>query len=579
MEALDTFLTRANAVLWHDAVLFILLGIGTLFTIWSGFSQYRALTHGVAAVRGRYDEKDDPGAITHFQALSAALSATVGLGNIGGVAIAIALGGPGAVFWMWVVGFIGMALKTTEVTMALLHRNLDDPANPSGGPMWVAGRGLAKMHPSLAKLGGAIAIIFCITLLISTATSGNMFQAWNVGVLTEGYFGVPSQATGIVLAVLVGLVIIGGIQRIGSVAGRLVPIMCLLYLLSAGYVLVVRAGDLPGVFKLILTSAFSPAEAQGAFVGGTAAMAFMFGMKRAFFSNEAGLGSAPIAHSAARTKEPVREGIVAGLEPFIDTIVVCTLTALVILASGAWNRDAQAIFAEAPELVEAAPGKWTLETGPIPGKTREEQRISGSWQPGESVFVVVQTLMNGEGSLTRLSGKVFLTYDDELNVSWGSVASDAAPSLRDPGIYANYPGAMLAGYSFDRVLPGLGRYILPLVVWLFAISTMITWSYYGEQAVVYIAGKRCVLPYRILYCLLIIVACSGWITTNTQLDNLTGFGTGVMLFANIPIMLIFGKQAMRAYKDYIRRLDAGEMKAGKAAAMIELVHGEGGGKK
>ena len=322
MDGFNRFMEAANGVLWHNSVLFIILGTGVLFTLWSGFCQYRALTHGFHVLRGRYDDPADPGAINHFQALSAALSATVGLGNIGGVALAISLGGPGAVFWMWVVGFFGMALKLTEVTLSMLYRNTDDPDNPHGGPMWVISKSLARRGPGWARVGRAIGVIFCLTLLVSTVTSGNMFQAWNVGELTQSYFGIPSIFSGIVLAILVGMVIIGGIKRIGAVAGRLVPIMIVLYLLAAFYVLTVNLEQVPAMLALIVTAAFSPVEATGAFVGGTMGYAFLFGMKRALFSNEVGQGSSPIAHSAAKTNELVREGIVAGLEPFIDTLVV-----------------------------------------------------------------------------------------------------------------------------------------------------------------------------------------------------------------------------------------------------------------
>jgi AGCS family alanine or glycine:cation symporter len=232
----NDWLTAVNAVIWHDSVCYIVLAVGLLFTIWSGFCQYHALTHGVRVITGRYDEKDDPGAISHFQALSAALSATVGLGNIGGVAVAIALGGPGAVFWMWIVGLAGMALKTTEVTLSMLYRRTDNPDEPSGGPMWVIDDGLAARSPRLAarpRLG----VLFCITLLISTITGGNMFQAWNVGVVTEESFGVPQPVVGVILAVLVGLVILGGIKRIGAFAGAIVPAMCGCTSIAALYVL------------------------------------------------------------------------------------------------------------------------------------------------------------------------------------------------------------------------------------------------------------------------------------------------------------------------------------------------------
>lgn len=574
MTAFDSFLSRANAILWHDTVLFTLLGVGLLFTVWSRFCQYRAMTHGVDALRGKFDDKHDPGAISHFQALSAALSATVGLGNIGGVALAIALGGPGAVFWMWIVGLIGMALKTAEVTMTMLHRNVDDPENPHGGPMWVVSKGLAQVNPSLAWLGKLVGGVFCVTLLTSAITGGNMFQAWNVGLLTENHFGVPAQATGIILAILVGLVIIGGIKRIGSVAGRLVPFMCLLYLVAATYVLVMRVDQLPGVLKLIVTCAFSPAEAQGAFLGGTVGMAFMFGLKRAFFSNEAGLGSAPIAHAAARTKEPVREGVIAGLEPFIDTIVVCTLTAVVILASGAWNRGAEAAFAEPPAFVEVEPGQWTLEMSEVPRKSREQLRISGPWRAGERVFAVAAVGKDEGLKLRRLAGTVSQSENDILELRWDTLESAVAPRLHEPGIHRDLPGAMLTSHAFDRILPGLGGFLIPIAAWLFALSTMISWAYYGEQAIVYIAGERFVLPYQLIYCTLIIVACSGLITTDAQIDNLTGFGTGVMILVNIPIMLLFARPAMRAYHDYIRRLDAGEMHPHRASTIVGLVEGD-----
>ena len=196
------FLAALNGILWHEYVMFVIVGTGLLFTIWSGFSQYRALTHGPKVVRGVYDDPDDPGAINHFQALSAALSATVGLGNIGGVALAIALGGPGAIFWMWVVGLLGMAIKLTEVTLSMLYRNVDDPDNPHGGPMWVVTKAVANSHPHLRPLASVVAVIFCVTLTISSITGGNMFQAWNVAELTHEYFGVPTWISGTLLAIM-----------------------------------------------------------------------------------------------------------------------------------------------------------------------------------------------------------------------------------------------------------------------------------------------------------------------------------------------------------------------------------------
>ncbi len=565
MNEVNAFLEQANALLWDNAVLFTILGTGLLFTIWSGFCQYRALTHGTQVLRGRYDDPDDPGAINHFQALSAALSATVGLGNIGGVALAVSLGGPGAVFWMWVVGFVGMALKFTEVTLSMLYRNTVDPDNPHGGPMWVASKALARHGPGWGKVGRLIGVIFCVTLLVSTITGGNMFQAWNVGEITQAYFGIPSVATGIVLAIIVAMVIIGGIKRIGAVAGRLVPIMISLYLLAAVYVLAINIAEIPSLIALIFRSAFSPTEASGAFIGGTAGFAFLYGMKRALFSNEAGQGSSPIAHSAAKTNEPVREGIVAGLEPFIDTLVVCTLTALVILSTGIWNRGPALTLDSVPAVSEATAGVWQFAPTTLP----DEQLI---WADGDKLFMVVEAHPNPQtpNGLHRITGTVHIDTGNPPTASivWEPFASPQRPDTTGD-IYETLVGATLTARAFDSVTPGLGKWLVTLASWLFAISTMISWSYYGEQGMVFLAGQRWVAPYKIVYCLFAVVATSGLFRTDAQLDNMTGIGTGVMLFANLPIMLLLGHQAMLAYKDYIARLKDGRMEAGHAPPSLE----------
>jgi AGCS family alanine or glycine:cation symporter len=598
MEAINGFVNAANGYLFSQWVVYALLGTGILFTIWSGFGQYRALTHGVAVIRGKYDRKDDPGAINHFQALSAALSATVGLGNIGGVALAIALGGPGAVLWMWVIGVVGMALKMTEVTQSMLYRNTDDPENPHGGPMFVVRDGLRKV--GLGWLGSIVGGIFVITLLISAITGGNMFQAWNVADVTERYFGIPTIATGIFLGVVVAAVIIGGIKRIGSVAGRLVPFMCIMYLVAALYVLFLNIGAVPSMLVLIVKSGLpsfmggESASPAGAFMGGTFGYAAMWGIKRALFSSEAGQGSAPIAHSAAKTDEPVREGIVAGLEPFIDTLVVCTMTALVILSSGAYDREAEAVFPDsgAVSIVAAATSTdgaptWVVETPDLPTKTADAKRIlrvteGRGWREGETVFMIVRAHQNEDTghSLHRMTGTVAGSSETGWTVDWTPLAAATSPTLAtgddgtpDVGIYGDYAGASLTAHAFDRVTPGLGKWLVTLAAWLFAISTMISWSYYGEQGVVYLAGESLILPYKLVYCALIVVSTLGFIQTDAQLDMWTTLGLGVMLVANIPIMLVFGAQAMKEYHKYNRKLKAGEFKKHSAASLTDIVEG------
>ncbi len=598
MDAINDFVNGANLILFSEAVVFVLVGTGILFTIWSGFGQYRALTHGVAVIRGKYDRKSDPGAINHFQALSAALSATVGLGNIGGVAVAVGLGGPGAVLWMWVIGVVGMALKMTEVTQSMLYRNTQDPENPHGGPMFVAREGFRRM--GLGRLGSIVGAIFVVTLLISAITGGNMFQAWNVADVTDRYFGVPTIGTGIVLAILVALVIIGGIKRIGGVAGRLVPFMCIMYLLAAIYVLSLNIGEIPAMLALIVKSGLpawlggEPAGATGAFLGGTFGYAAMWGIKRALFSSEAGQGSAPIAHSAAKTDEPVREGIVAGLEPFIDTLVVCTMTALVILSSGAYSRDAEAVFGPNTivRVVEAGQTdggvtQWSLRTPVLPHKTNDAKRVlrvsdGSGWREGETVFMVLRAHDDENTGLPfhRVGGTV-RRADDGWTVEWGRFESSTRPTIvradngtgGNFGIYGDYVGASLTAHAFDRVTPGLGKWLVTLAAWLFAVSTMISWSYYGEQGVVYLFGEKFVLPYKIIYCALIVVSTLGFITTDAELDMWTTLGLGVMLVANIPIMLIFSRQSMKAYHEYIRKLKSGAFHPHAAPSIEDVVEG------
>jgi AGCS family alanine or glycine:cation symporter len=547
---LSSTLASINAVLWNEIWLLVVVGTGLLFTVWSGFSQYQALTHGPKVIRGVYDDAGDPGAINHFQALSAALSGTVGLGNIGGVALAIVLGGPGAIFWMWVVGFLGMAIKLTEVTLSMLYRNTEDPDNPHGGPMWVADKALARLKPELAWLGKAIAVIFCVCLLTSASTGGNMFQAWNIAEVTNEYFGVPGWISGVVVATLVAAVIIGGIKRIGRVAGVLVPFMVALYLIAGTYVLILNFAGIPGMLAMIVSEAFTPTEAAGAFVGGTAASAFMFGMKRAVFSNEAGQGSSPMAHSAVKTDEPVREGLVAGLEPFIDTIVVCTFTALIILATGMWNRAPDVAFSEVPRAVQTDAG-WRFP---------ETEAPTGEWRSGEVVTLVVRA---GENTSTgqdmhRIDGAVSSSASGYV-INWSVFPGTVRPEIEEGGLYKSYVGATLTAKALDSVHPGLGKWLITVASWLFGVSTIIAWAYYGEQGIAYLAGNKGILPYKLVYCSLIILATLGHIQTDADLDNVTGVGLGVMIWANIPITLIFGYQAMRAYKEYIGRLRGGQM--------------------
>ena len=557
VEIFNHTLAFLNGVIWHPWVIFVLLSVGVLLTVWTRFTQFRSLTHGVAVVLGRYDHKNDPGAISHFQALSAALSATVGVGNIGGTAIAISMGGPGALFWMWVVGFLGMSLKTMEVSISMLYRKTEENGEVQGGPMWVASRGFEALGGPLALAGNWLGGLFCVTLLIATFTGGLFLQAWNASNVAEQCFGIPSMVGGGVLAVIVGLVILGGIRRIGLVASRIVPFMCGVYLLAGLYVVVLNLEQVPVTFGMIFQSAFAASEAEGAFVGGTIGAVFARGMQQAFFSNEAGQGSSPIVHSAAKTDEPIREGIVAGLEPFIDTIVVCTLTGLVILISGVWNRNANFQLEQVP-VFSQTDGGWVASSTPLGDSIELEDGIA--------VFMLVElnqhstgnpgSLQTGAAPTRQQLGGTVVTVEGERMIEWQSITSPIQPSVVGTGLYRVYAGAALTALAFDRAHPGLGSWLVTLATWLFGISTMISWSYYGEQGVQFLVGRRFVFGYRILFCALIFVSCLGLVQSQTELTHLANFGTGVMLWVNIPITLLFARRAIREYDKYFERIKA-----------------------
>lgn len=539
MEGLFALIDTVNGILLSVPVLVGLLLTGFLFTVWSGFGQYRSLTHGVALVAGKggVDVSHGPGALTHFQALTAALSGTVGLGAIAGMAIAVELGGPGAIFWMWTIGIVGMALKSVEVTLALLYRDVSDPANPHGGTMFVARNAIG------GRLGRWIGTAFAISLLLFAFTGGNMFQTWSAADTTREYFGVPSWLSGVIIAGLAGAVIVGGIRRIGNVTKTLVPFKCGLYVLCGLYVILHHASELPALVKLIFVSAFSETEGVGAFSGAAFGTAFMFGMRRALFSSESGLGTAPIAHSAVKTPEPVTEGVVAGLEPFIDTIFVCTVTGLVILCTGLWNRPPALHWDSPPALVEITPGHWSPAPLEVPA-TR-------TLKAGDPVFVMLET----EHGRSRLYGALSPAQDGaKLQVEWTPLKLNAEPRYAEPGLFADYRGATLVAKGFDSVHEGLGRWLITIAVWVFSLSTLISYGYYGEQAVIFLGGERHILAYRLLWCAAAALACFGWLRTSEQLDAISTVGMGFMYAINLPMMLFLAPRAMRAWHDYFARL-------------------------
>lgn len=454
LNQIENFLATAVSYVWGLPTILLLILSGLLLSVILGgvFGgiQRKAFWHSIQVIRGKFDKEDDPGQISHFQALMTALSATIGLGNIGIVAIIIKYGGPGAVFWMIVAGIIGMATKYAESTLAILFRKIDKDGVVRGGPMYYMQYGLGEKFTPMAKF-------YALSIAIGSFGIANMFQTNQSAVILNQSFGVPHITTGIVMMVLGGIVIIGGINRIAKVTSFLVPVMAITYIIGCIIVIGFHFEKLPGLFSLIITSAFSDTGIAGGAVA-TMHMAILQGVKRACFSNEAGLGSAAIAHAAASTTEPVREGVVALLGPFIDTVTICTLTALVILTTGVW------------------------ESSPL-------------------------------------------------------------------------VGVPLTAAAFDTVISGFGHYYIPIAATLFAFSTLISWSYYGETAIHYLCGDKGILPFKIVFC---IAAFLGAIWKVQAVLDFSDIMTGMMVFPNLIAIWLLLPHIKKHTKSYFKRLKNGD---------------------
>jgi AGCS family alanine or glycine:cation symporter len=501
--ALADFLWRADQA-GGMALLTLLVGTGVYLTIRLGLPQVRYFKHAVDLARGKYDRADDPGEVTHFQALAAALSGTVGIGNIAGVATAIYWGGPGAVLWLWVTAAVGMATKMAECTLAVKYRQTNPDGTISGGPMYSIANGMSRRF-------GFLAWAFALFAVLASFGIGNMVQANTVAEQVASTsaslgFAVPKWATGLVMATLLGLVIVGGIKRIARVASRLVPFMALLYVGGAVVVVVLHWRELPGALGTILDSAWNGAAATGGFVGATVAQAIRWGVARGTFSNEAGLGSSPIAHAAARTNEPIREGLVAMLEPFVDTLCICTLTALAILSTGVWHErmdtSRPAVDAVFYERAVTSPQQAAEPTNAFDGVIRVrggEPLGAVHFFEGRGTIESPTFSVEGEpfdGALFVRAGR--LTRVHAARADRGLVPADELlPRLRLEG-QALTSGPTLTSAAFERAFPG-GRLLVTLALILFAFSTAISWSYYGDRCIGYLFGLQAVTPYRLAF--------------------------------------------------------------------------------
>jgi AGCS family alanine or glycine:cation symporter len=497
-------------------VVLLLLGAGLYLTLRLGFVQFRRLFHGFAVTTGKYDDPDEPGDIPHFQALTTALSATVGTGNIVGVALAIHYGGPGALLWMWVTAVLGMATKYSEVTLAQFYRDVeiaedgDEPSwlgTVSGGPMYYIEKGLGSSWTWMAVLSAGL-------LGITSFLTGNANQANSVTDTMAQYstvFGVSEFTMDVVVGALVSgiiaIVIIGGVTRIGRVTSIVAPVMASVYVLGGLTILGLNAPEVPGAFARIVTDAFNPSSGVAGTGAGIFLLTMIYGVQRGLFSNEAGMGSAPIAHSAAKTDEPVSEGVVALLEPFIDTVIICTITGLVIVVTGVWD--------------DTVPRQLDLDGGASSYRVKNEGGIIADEDPPTEIRILEGTPRVEEGTPQFAWNQAVV---DSFYVDCAGDCERAA-NLEEPFSGTLYPergvavseggteyeqlygpavesGAPLTRLAFTRGLSPLGGWggiIVELSVLLFAISTTISWSYYGDRCAMYLFGEQAILPYKVVF--------------------------------------------------------------------------------
>ncbi len=477
---------------------FLLLGVGLFFTLYLGFPQVRFFKHAWGVVTGKYSTDAKVGDTTHFQALSTALSGTVGTGNIGGVAFAIFLGGPAALFWMWMTAFLGMTTKFVEVTISHRYRIVDDEGRIAGGPMYYMERGLNMKW---------LAVFFAAAMVVSSFGSGNLPQSNNMAAGLETSFGLPTWVSGLVLAGLLGLVIVGGIRRIALVAAAIVPVMGVLYAIGAIAVAISNLEQIGPSFAAVFRDAFTGSAAAGGFLGATFAYAFNRGVNRGLFSNEAGQGSAAVAHASARTDEPVSEGMVSLLEPFIDTLVICTLTGLVILSSGVWTEKFETEFADFD--TEFLAGEYTETDPEHVGALFAHLNFGDSGGNSVAPFTGAVTVTGGVADLAgvtvmhnrSIAEDMRFTRNGEpftgiLRVEDGHPL-DSDVTIRGRSLLHSVP---LTAEAFKRSFFGeFGQYAVTVGLVLFAFSTAIAWSYYGDRAMTFLFGTRSVMPYRVVY--------------------------------------------------------------------------------
>ncbi|HUX55719.1 MAG TPA: sodium:alanine symporter family protein [Bacteroidales bacterium] len=561
MHKINDFLVMLDGYIGGNPwFVFLLLGTGIFFTLYLGFPQFRYFRHAIDVVKGKYDHHLDVGDTSHFQALSTALSGTVGTGNIAGVALAIHLGGPAALFWMLVTAAIGMCTKMVEVTISHKYRDILPDGSVSGGPMYYMKKRIkiTTKRGKVIKVGAIMGVFFAAATVLSSFGTGSLPQINSISNSIFATFGIKHIITGAILSVLLALIIIGGIKRIAKVTEKLVPGMAIFYFIGAIFVIATNYQNIiPSIISLFST-VFTGSAAVGGFMGASIAFAINRGVNRGLFSNESGQGSAPIAHAAARAPEPVSEGMVAILGPFIDTIIICTLTGLVILSSGVWTEKLENQFQSADMIFlnqkynENIPVQKQLLMDFI----RKDEAIplfNGNLEITDGKMITPISLIS-----SRSLAEDF-TFSDNKEPFTGNIEV-VDGKWQPPSSSINVTGkslihsAPLTTEAFKRsILGDWGQYIVSIGLLLFAFSTAISWSYYGDRALTYLVGSKFVIYYRILFVGAFFLAS---FTDTTIIWSLSYITIALMTVPNLIGLWILRKEIKTTIADYWRDFSA-----------------------
>lgn len=550
MDVLEYILSLNNYL--GPVLVVSLLGTGLFLTLRLGFVQFRRFGHGIAVTTGKYDDPNEPGDVSHFQALATALSATVGIGNIAGVAIAIHWGGPGALFWMWMTALLGMATKFSEVTLAQHFREQLAAeraweGSVAGGPMYYIEKGLGPRWKP-------VAVFFAFMLMITSFMTGNAIQANTLATQVYSNFGIDTWITGLCTAAFVGVVIIGGIRRIGAVTGVLSPLMAGIYVLGALVILLANPGGILPAFATIFREAFNPTAGVAGTGVGVLLFTIQFGVQRGLFSNEAGQGSAPIAHSAAKTDEPVSEGVVALLEPFIDTIIICTMTGLVVVSTGVYDErvpgtplalnDQNVTYVGMDErggyVPAPTPAELIVNQGYPLVASNTDPRLAYHDVGVERLYVDQAQTQPFTGVIYPAQGRA----EDEEGNAYTTLYGEAVRS-----------SSPLTALAFERGLERfglgwLGNGIVLLSVFLFALSTAISWSYYGDRCANYLWGKKAILPYKMVFVLMHFVGATLAVTTVWDLGDVA---LSLVTLPNVLALILLSGLVKKLTDSYFER--------------------------